>query len=235
MQRQDALAGRWGPVLLALAFGLLSVPLVAASLVQTPQDWQQEIVHAPPVGWFEALLLALVSAVTAAVVGGSFGGRLVRSRPDAAVLVAIGVAWPVGIGMLSITAAAFGIGLRVGILCIDTCTPEITNANPLSGFVAYPQSLLGAAVVAVPVVAFIVLMAVAWWLGRRRRFLAGIVLTVVAYAVLHLWSILLGGFIAFACLAIGVVIWGTVLHRPWKDAELKRQPGGPAIPPMSRA
>ena len=227
------LAGRWGPVLLALAFGLLSVPLVAASLVQPLPGWEQRIVHAPQVGWPQALLLALVSAVTASVVGGSLGGQLVRSRPVAAALVAIGTAWPIGIGMLSITAAASGIGLRIGVMCIDTCTPEITSADPLSGFAAYPQSLRGAAVFVVPLVVFSILMVVAWWLGRRRRFLAGIVLTVVAYAVLHVWSVLLGGFIAFVCIAIGVVIWAAVLSRPRKDAEIKRQPSGPAIPPMS--
>ena len=228
------LAGRWGPVLLALAFGLLSVPLVAASLVQPLPDWEQEIVHAPQVGWPQALLLALVSAVTASVVGASLGGQLVRSRPVAAALVAIGTAWPVGIGMLSITAAVFGIGLRVGILCIDTCTPEITSADPLSGFAAYPQSLLGAAVFGVPLVVFIILMVVAWWLSRRHRFLAGVVLTIVGYGALHVFSVSLGGGIAFACLAFGTVIWATRLYPTANDAELKRQPSGPAIPPMSR-
>ena len=212
------LGGRRGPVMLALGFGLLSVPFVAVSLLQLPPDWEQEIVQAPQVGWPQAVVLALVSVVSASVVGGSLGGRLVRSRPIAGTLVASGTAWPIGIGMLSLTAAAFGIGLRIGVLCIDTCTPEITNADPLSGFVAYGLSLIPGVVGVVPVIVFIILMAAAWWLSRRRRFLIGVVLTAVGYAALHIFGIFLGGAIAFACLAMGVVIWAIVLCPLWKNS-----------------
>lgn len=224
------LAGRWGPVVLATTLGLLSVPLVAAWLVQPLPAWQQEIVDAPPLNWLDALLLSLVSAVTASIVGGSLAGTLVRSRPVAATLVAIGTAWPIGIGMTSITAATVGIGFRAGIFCFDTCSPEITNLDPLSGFAAYFTSVQGAVFFVVPPIVSILLLAVAMWLARRGRFVAGIVLTVGAYAVLHIWTIVTGGGGAFACLAIGVMAWAIVLHQRLNRVEIESPPGGPDIP-----
>ena len=151
------LAGRWGPVLLAVAFGLPSMPLVWSLLVQPPPESQQIIVGAPPVGWLDALLLSMASVATASVAGGSLGGILVRSRPLAAALVAIGTAWPVGIGMLSIAAAALGIEVRIAIVCVDTCSPEITNQEPLSGFGAYFEFVWAAFPFLLPLGAFIVL------------------------------------------------------------------------------
>ena len=207
-------AGRWGPVLLALAFGLLSIPLVAASLVQAPPEWQQTIVDASPMSWLDALILAVVSAVTAAVVGGTLGGNLVRSRPVAAALVAIATAWPIGIGMLSITATAFGSRLRMGIYCIDTCTASISDRDPFSGIGAYVHSLIFAAFFVVPAIACVVLMVIGVWLARRRRFVTAMAFVVAGYAALHAWSVLSGGGVAFACLAFGVIVWATALHQP---------------------
>lgn len=207
------LAGRWGPVLLALAFGLLSIPLVAASLVQAPPALQQEQRDALPLGWLDALILGVVSAVTAAVVGGTLGGNLVRSRPVAAALVAIATAWPIGIGMLSITATALGIRLRMGIYCIDTCNASISDRDPFSGIGAYVISLIWGAWFVVPAIACVVLMVIGAGLAWRRRVVTAMAFVVAGYAALHWWSVL-GGGVAFACLAFGVIVWATALHQP---------------------
>ncbi len=213
------LAGRWGPVLLALAFGLLSIPLVAVSLFQAHMK-SQTIVDASSMSWLDALILAVVSAVTAAVVGGTLGGNLVRSRPVAAALVAIATAWPIGIGMLSITAFALGIRLRMGISCIDVCTASINDGDPFSGIMAYWYSLiltyslsfLSGAFFVVPAIAC-VLMVIGAWLAGRRRLVTAMAFVVAGYAALHWWSVHEGG-VAFACLAFGVIVWATALHQP---------------------
>jgi hypothetical protein len=207
------LSGPRTPVLLAIGLGLLSVPLVAAGLIQPLPEWKQQIVEAPPLGFVGATVLALASALTASLVGGSLGGTLVRTRPVAAVLVALATAWPLGIGMLSITGAALGIQIRAGVLCIDTCNAMVTSEDGFSGFSAYPESLLGAAVFVVPIVLAVILLAVAVWLALRGRMMAGVIVIVGAYAALHAMSIFGGNGIPFACLAIGVTIWARLLHR----------------------
>lgn len=201
-----------GPVRLALGLALLSMPVVAASLVQAPEAWQQRIVRAPRVGWVDAVVLALPSTLTASVVGGFLGSRLVRTRPIAAVLVAIGSAWPVGIMMLPISAAVMGIGLRAGILCIDTCNPSLTDEVPISGISAYIGSLIGGAFFIAPPALFVACVVAAWRIGRRR-YMAGSVLAIAGYGFLHGWSLLLGGFPAFAALAFGVLTWVRLLYR----------------------
>jgi hypothetical protein len=127
------LARRGGPVLLALALGLLSVPFVAVLLIQPLPDYQQQIVEAPSLSWLDAVRLALVSAMSASVVGGFLGGAVIRSRLVAGTLVAIGIAWPVGIGMLSITASTLGIGLRLAIVCSDTCNSTSPTGTRFQG------------------------------------------------------------------------------------------------------
>jgi hypothetical protein len=135
--------------------------------------------------------------------------------------------------MLSITAAALGIWVRMGIYCIDTCTASITNQDPLSGPGAYLLSLLVGAIFPVGAIATTVLVVVARQLAKRGRLFAGIVLTVGAYAAIHLMSVLTGGSVAFACLAIGVVIWAVVLHLTMRRDPIKRQDSGPVVPPIS--
>jgi hypothetical protein len=55
---RESLLSPWGPVLLALAFGFVSIPFVAAAFVQPLPGWQQEIVDAPRVSSPDAFLLA---------------------------------------------------------------------------------------------------------------------------------------------------------------------------------
>ena len=203
------LAGRWGPVLLALAVGLLSIPLVAVSLVQAHMK-SQRMVDESSLSWLDALILAVVSAVTAAVVGGILGGNLVRSRPVAAALVAIATAWPIGIGMLSITATALGIPLLIGSSCTFGC---ISDGDPFSGIEAYLSSLIFGAFFVWPPIAGVVLMVIGAWLAGRRRLVTAMAFVVAGYAALHWWSVL-GGGVAFACLAFGVIVWATALHQP---------------------
>jgi hypothetical protein len=206
------------PILLAVVFGLLSVPIVAWSLVQAPADWVQDIVHAPLLGWSDAVTLALCSTVAASLVGGGLGGLLVRRHPVAATLLAIGTAWPVGIAMLSLVAATLGIGLRTGILCIDTCTPSITDQDPLSGLAASVGVVVGSAVFLIFPVAFAGLVAAGAFASRRGNVLVGSALVVAGYGALYFWSLLLGGGPAFVCLALGVVAWTVLLHQPRAEA-----------------
>ena len=203
------LAGRWGPVLLTLAFGLLSIPLVAVSLVQAHMK-SRTMVDESSLSWLDALILAVVSAVTAAVVGGTLGGNLVRSRPVAAALVAIATAWPIGIGMLSITATALGIRLLIGDGCTFGC---ISDGDPFSGIEAYLSSLIFGAFFVWPPIAGVVLMVIGAWLAGRRRLVTAMAFVVAGYAALHAFSVGSGG-VAFACLAFGVIVWATALHQP---------------------
>lgn len=208
------LTGRLAPVVLAVAFGLISVPLVAFGLVQPLPEWQQDSVEAPTIEFGSALLLAFFSAVTAAVVGGVVGGTLVRLRPVAAVLVALGTAWPIGIGMLSITAAIFQIPIKLGVYCIDQCDETITNGEPWSGFEAYPQSLWGGAVFVLPVVIALVLLGIVVWLSKRGRAVAPMIVMVGAYGSLHAMSVFDGNGIPFASLALGTLVWAIKLRQP---------------------
>jgi hypothetical protein len=225
------LAGRWGPVVLAVALGILSVPFVAVALIQPFREGEQDYLHAPPLDWPGALVLALVSATTASVVGGSVGGMLVRSRPVIGALVAIGTAWPIAISMLSVTSAAFGISLRKAVVCIDECSASITDQGPFSGAIAYVGSLLGSALLIFPPIACLLLLIVGVALARRGRIVWAIVVVVGAYAALHTFSLFYGGGIAMACLAIGVTIWAIKLRRTGTDQVEQR--GRPVIPPVS--
>jgi hypothetical protein len=172
--------------------------------------------------------------LTASIVGGTLGGTIVRSRPMIAALVAIGTAWPVGIGMLSITAHALDISLRTGIYCIDTCSVSITSLQPLSGLGAYATSVVWGMPFGSPIGSGILLL-VAWWLGRHHRYLAGVVVTIAAYAFLHMWSVLSQGLIAFACLAVGVVISATLLHRIEKRDLVEHRDSEPSTAANERA
>src|SRR3954452_9640777 len=89
-------AGRWGPIAVALVLALASMPLVALSLLVPPADWITRELDGRgfALSVWEALLLATSSVVIAAVVGGGVAGLLVRRWPVIASLVAMGIAWP---------------------------------------------------------------------------------------------------------------------------------------------
>ena len=202
----------WGPPLLAIVLGLLSVPLVAGSLAPEPPEWQAELIGVGPLDSGDAFLLATVSVIAAALVGGGLASRLVRRNPVAASLVAIGTAWPTAIAMLSVTAAVFGIGLATPIVCIDSCNPEITNTDPSSGLRAYVATASLGVMFVVPIVLSIVCILVAVVLRRQGTVLFGSLFIVVGYGALHFWSVRYGA-VPFACLAIGVVVWAVTLGR----------------------
>ncbi|MCU0483690.1 MAG: hypothetical protein MUC54_05385, partial [Chloroflexi bacterium] len=183
------------------------------SLLQVPVAWEIEDVGWEPLETGEALLLAAACALGAAVVGGGAGGRLVRTRPTEATLVAIGTSWPVGIILLPAVAAAFGIRLRTAIFCFDVCTVSLTDANPLSGIGAYVLALLMGVLLVVPPIVALVLLLAALRTAPARGKMLGSVLVVAAYAVLHLWTLPDGG-IPFVCLAIGAVAWTALLRGP---------------------
>jgi hypothetical protein len=196
---------RLGPVALALVLSLVSTPFVAVSLLLPPPEAGSVVWRS--MGLPAALLLAVLAVLPAGLLGGALGGRFVGGRPGLAVFLSLAVAWPVGISMLSVAAAALGTPLQTGIVCIDSCSAMLTDADPLSGVWAYLQSvLLGGITLITPILGLVLLVA-ARFAGRGGHALGGIVLVIAGYGLLHWASISKGGLIPFGCLAVGVVAW----------------------------
>jgi len=218
--RSRALHSPVAPVALAVLFGLLSIPIVAVRFAVTP-DWALYPDNASldwlPLGSGDALVLAACAVLAASAVGGACGGFFVRRHPVGATLVAIATAWPVAIAVLPFAAARLGIDLRLARACFFNCSANLTSENPGSGLVAYAQSLVVGAMLLVPLaVAAVLFLAAA--IRRRRSVMSACWLVVAAYGALHVVAILLGGGIAFICLAVGVVTWTWLLHIPTRLA-----------------
>lgn len=211
-----ALAGPFGPSLLAVAFALLSVPFVAASLARPLGDG---LGNMPAVAWSDRLGVALVSTVASAVVGGTLGGLLVRSRPRLATLVAIGTAWPVGISLLPIAAAAWGNTLEIGAMCFASCEAVITQKDGWTGLSAYLSTVGWGFVFVLPVVLGAMLLGMARAPRSGLRVWASCLLVVGGYGALHAVSLVEGGGVAFVCLGVGVLVWTRVLVAPAPKTE----------------
>jgi len=80
------LAGRFGPTRLALILGLASMPLVAIALAATERN--SDVANSQPPTAVEALIIALLATVVAALVGGTAGGLFCRVTRRSACL------WP---------------------------------------------------------------------------------------------------------------------------------------------
>lgn len=213
-------ASAWAPVGLALFLALISIPLVAGSFVAqwSGARWSEWGRDAVEVTWPDALVLASAAALTSALLAGSVAGLVVRAHPKLGGFLAVAIAWPVGIGMLSVTAAYTSMDLGiVGGWCETTCDVVITNA-PASSLNAYAASVFPLAIYNWPIVLLVgvpaLLLLVRLRLTSRTRLLAASVLVIAIYATVHLWSILLGGAVAFACLAMGAGAWMQALVKP---------------------
>jgi hypothetical protein len=190
------------PVALALVLSLISTPLVAVSLLDPPLagvDWE-------PMGLQAALLLAVLVVVPAGLAGGALGGRFLAGRPVLAVFLSLAVAWPVGISMLSIAAAALDVPLLIGSR-VQWPYSAITEAEPLSGGVQYVGSVVGGFIFILPPILGLLSLGAARILARRGHVGRGIALVIAGYIALNWLSITFGGLIPFICLSVGVVVW----------------------------
>lgn len=212
MKAIETLAVRHGgPVLTAVVFAALSIFPVAWALQSGPADWQAELADWRPPGWPGALALAGCASLAAAVAGGYLGGRVRIAHRVGGALMALAIAWPIGIAVLPAAAATFGVPLRTGVVCIDSCHAYLSDDNPWGGPGAYAQSFMGLILI-VPEGVALVLMFVAGLAGRIGRVVLGTTFVASAYGALHLYTVLSGGATAFACLGFGVVGWSTWLQ-----------------------
>jgi hypothetical protein len=200
-----------GPVVTGVVLAVLSILPVAWSLQSGPVDWQASLMDWRPPGWPGALLIAACASLAAAVAGGYVGGRVHAEHRVGGALVALAIAWPLGITVLPLAAATFGVHLRTGTMCIDGCTAYLSDAAPWSGPGAYAQSFMGLIFV-VPEVIAVVFLILARLALRRAHVILGIVFVVAAYGALHMYSVLSDGATAFACLGVGVVAWSAWLQ-----------------------
>lgn len=199
---------RMWPIVSAAVLGLASMPRVAAAIVDatTPNLRQSYYTFPPPLDPGQAMPIALLAVLAAGLVGGGVGGAVVRRSPVAGLVLAVLTAWAVAIATLPILPTLWGEPFAAGFMCIDGCSAEIRGGEPLSGIVAYAQSVpLGAVEILPPVLALILGLAARFVLKHKRRGLAAL-LGIAAVASLNFWSVLEGS-MAFLCLAIGAVIW----------------------------
>ena len=196
---------------------LLSIVPVAWSLQLPPREgWQR--VGWEPIDWPDALVLAACASLVAALAGGALGGLVRVHHRVTGALIALAIAWPVGIIVLPLAADAFGVWLRTGIQCIDRCQEYLSDAEPWGGPGTYATGAVWGVIAILPAVAALVLLVMAGIAGKYGGVVTGVVLAVLAYGALHFFSLLDGGAISFACLGFGVIAWSV-----WLDARDRRR------------
>lgn len=223
MKNADAGGGLWRygeSVLLAVLFALASAAPVAWVLQEGPSQMEIQSVGWHPLGTGQALALALGAVLPAGVLGGAAGGLVWARRPVLAPVTALTVAWFVGIVALPVVATGLDIPLRAGVTCLMVCTAHLRDGDPLGGFGAYGESLVGAAfafyLLAVPVVLFVVAY-------RLRHPVIWVAAWVSLHAAINAFSIAWAGPI-YGVLLIGVLLWSAWL---WARDARTRTVGGP--------
>lgn len=191
-------------VALAVVLALVSAVPVAWALQIGPSAFTIEMVGWHPLGTEQALVLAFGSVIPAGLLGGAVGGLVWTRRPTIAPVVALSVAWVVGIVALPLVAAAFEIPLRAGIACADACRARLSNDDPLGGLPAYGEALL-ASLVTFP---YLVIPAALLLLARRLRHPAlWMAAWLSTHTTLNVWTLSGGGGSIYAVLIVGVVLW----------------------------
>jgi hypothetical protein len=210
-------------------FAAASILPVAWSLRQPPADWELRLLENwQQVSLVQAVALAVAAVIPAALVGGFLAGRLVGRHPAVAAFLAMTISWWVGIGMLPLAASVVGIPYSGGIVCLDGCSPFLDYQEPPLGFVAYGISV-ALAIAAFPGFAVPILLGVFAFFVRRR--LTTILFAISVHGALSAWSIVLGGFVAYVCLALGVLVWAMWLAEPAARAEESAAIDGEAVAP----
>lgn len=204
-------AGPWGSVRLALALSIPALPIViwAVGHPYLPEGWTESTKNE----FGDSVVLGLAGVVAASVAGGMVGGRLVR-RPTLAVAATVSVAWFTGVVSLSVVSWLLGMSYVGAVMCFDGCQPLLSSANPLSGAMAWGAGLALSVMSLVPLLIVLALSSLSRRFSRRGRSTAAAWLAVAAAAVAQSWTFLGGGtgaIAAFACLAVGVVVWSTII------------------------
>jgi hypothetical protein len=196
--------GRFGEsVLLAVLFGLASAAPVAWVLRSGPSQMVIESVGWHPLGTGQALALALGAVLPAAVLGGAAGALVWARRPALGPVTALTVAWFVGIVALPVVATALDIPLRVGVSCLDACTAQLRDGDPLGGAGAYGEALLTA-----PFAFYLLVVPAAMFVVARhfRHPAIWAVMWLSLHAAIHVFSVLQAGPI-YGLLLVGVLLW----------------------------
>jgi hypothetical protein len=236
-------------VLAAVALAALSIVPVALSLDMPPSadrlanrgfasgpiDWR-------PIGSSDAVLLSTLVVLIASLIGGTVGTLIWRKSRPAGGVSALASAWATAIVAMPPAAAALGIHLRTGIVCIMGCEALLRDDQPLGGITAYTEFLMGTAIVVSPIIALGAIAAVVWAAAsvrrrslaeeaddamrtdaspprpRRRRLVLGSM--ILGFAVVHGAGIGLTassdqtGLIPYLCLTAGAIAWALWLdHR----------------------
>jgi hypothetical protein len=200
--------------MVAVGLAVVSVPIVAVALMSTSAPDYHPL---PERQFGDTLILAAVASVGAAIVGGGVGGLLLPTHRTLGPLVAMALAWTTAVALVPWAASATGIGYQAVVFCLDSCDILIDSARPVSGINAIGTSLQFGVMTVVP---DLVLLACIWAADRLNRGGSpggAAVMVALGFAALNWIAFLFGGatmFIPFVTLAIGVVIWASVLRVP---------------------
>jgi uncharacterized membrane protein YecN with MAPEG domain len=197
-------------VRLALVFGLLSLPVVTWA-VANPAQSSGYVPHR--VALTDALEIAAVAVLAAALIGGFIGGRLVR-HATWSMFVTVTASWFVGMTSLSLVPALLGIQYEGAGMCIDGCWATLTSATPLSGATTWAVGFGFSLSMVAPL---LIALACLWLANRNAR--AGSLgtaafLVVFAHGAGQFMTFVGGGLPAAAvylCLGAGLVAWATLV------------------------
>ena len=207
-------AGPFGPVKVAVALALPSSLLVAASFL-LPPVFEVDANFQPP-SLAGAVIVGLVACLGAAAAGGAIGGVMVRRHPTLGGILALAIAWPVAVSLLSIAAKVAGVTFEAAYSCFDTCGPMVNDDDALSGLGAYLISAFVSMVTIVPIVIAGVCVFGAYKLNASGSPFAASIVLAIGYASLHFMTLLGGAapLVAYVCLLVGVALWTAALRGP---------------------
>ena len=226
----------------AILLAVLSIVPIALSFQVSPpaevlanERWVTPSIDWRPMSALEALALATLVVLIGAVIGGSIGGLAWRTGRLWGGVAALASAWAASIVVMPLSAAALGIHLRTGIVCVFGCEALLRDDQPFSGPLGYATFLMGTATVAGPLLmlAAIVLVGVSVAAVLPRRTVGGsqaasgppatgahtirsriaLLLALAGFAVVHGAGLALTatsgqtGLIPYVCLSVGVLAW----------------------------
>ena len=207
-------SGTAGPVRLAVVLALVSTPIVGASFLLPPLFESDESFTPPAL--VHALVVAGIATVGAALVAGAIGGAVVRQHPTAGAVLALAIAWPVAVSLISVAARVLGVPFETAYSCFDTCGPMIHDSDAASGAGAYLVSLVVSAVSVIPIVIAVIFVVVAYRLNKAGNTLIATGLVAFGYGALHYLAFLAGSqpIVAYLCLGVGIALWTWALREP---------------------
>ena len=133
---------RYGPLIAAVMLAWVSTPFAALSILGSSVSTVTTPGTLVPLTFIQALAMAFVAVTAAALAAGTLAGAFVRRRPVLGLSIAVFLAWPIAIATLPVLPALLGWPFRAAMLCISACNPMLSGDAPLSGLIAYGQTLL---------------------------------------------------------------------------------------------